>query len=101
MGLRQLEWHEHAGGWVARIAVTEENFAGRKVTQYRRYAHVNIFNWAVKRKGALVPVQFQFYKQGYDVTWHEDIDSAKLHVEAIFALDNDEIDNTDSLTHWR
>ena len=101
MGLNQLEWHEHAGGWVARITVTEEAASGRKVTQYRRYAHVNIFDWAVKRKGALVPVQFQFYKQGYDVTWHEDIDSAKLHVEAIFALDNDEIDNTDSLTHWR
>jgi hypothetical protein len=93
MGLRQLEWHEHAGGWVAR-AVSDTH-------KTRRYAHVNIFDWAVKRKGALVPVQFQFYKQGYDVTWHNDIDSAKLHVEAIFALDNDEIDNTDSLTHWR
>ena len=99
MGLRQLEWHEHAGGWVARIAIPFDTNTER--TKYRRYAHVNIFDWAVKRKGALVPVQFQFYKQGYDVTWHEDIDSAKLHVEAIFALDNDEIDNTDSLTHWR
>ena len=99
MGLRQLEWHEHAGGWVARVALNGDD--KRKSTVYRRYAHVNIFDWAVKRKGALVPVQFQFYKQGYDVTWHEDIDSAKLHVEAIFALDNDEIDNTDSLTHWR
>ena len=99
MGLKQLEWHEHAGGWVARIAIPFDTNAER--TKYRRYAHVNIFDWAVKRKGALVPVQFQFYKQGYDVTWHDDIDSAKLHVEAIFALDNDETDNTDSLTHWR
>jgi hypothetical protein len=96
MGFNHLEWHQHAGGWVARIALTEK--AEGKVTAYRRYAHVNIYDWAVKRKGALVPVQFQFYKQGYDVTWHNDIDSAKLHVEAIFALDNDE---TDSLIHWR
>ncbi len=101
MGLRQLEWHEHAGGWVARITVTEEAASGRKITQYLRYAHVNIFNWEVARKGQLVPVQFQYHLGVYDVTWHDDIDSAKLHVEAIFALDNDEIDNTDSLTHWR
>jgi len=90
MGLSQLEWHEHAGGWVARLV----NDKGSS----RRFAHVNIYDWAVKRKGALVPVQFQFYKQGYDVTWHDDIDSAKLHVEAIFALT---YDDTDSLIHWR
>lgn len=82
MGLKQLEWHEHnAGGWVARIKYSND--------KYRRYAHVNIFDWAVKHKGHMVPAQFQFYKQGYDVTWHDSIEAAKLYVEAIFALDND------------
>jgi hypothetical protein len=96
MGLNQLEWHKHAGGWVARIALNGD--ADSKSTAYRRYAHVNIYDWSMKRGRSQIPVQFQFYKQGYDVTWHDDIDSAKLHVEAIFALDDD---NTDSLTHWR
>ena len=84
MGLAILEWHEHnAGGWVARIKYSND--------KYRRYAHVNIYDWDVKcsRQTNAVPVQFQFYKQGYDVTWHDSVDSAKLHVEAIFALDND------------
>ena len=96
MGLSQLEWHEHAGGWVARV-VSDTH-------KTRRYAHVNIYDWAVKASWGLknkhnkIPVQFQFYKQGYDVTWHDDIDSAKLHVEAIFALT---YDDTDSLIHWR
>ena len=83
MGLKQLEWHEQKNnGWVARIDYGNNRFY--------RYAHVNIYDWDVKRNGrGVVPVQFQFHKQGYDVTWHDDIDSAKLHVEAIFALDND------------
>ena len=92
MGLRKLEWFaQNTDGWMARIEYTN----GR----YRRYAHVNIYDWAVKRRAdSKVPLQFQFYKQGYDVTWHEDIDSAKLHAEAIFALEDD---STDSLIHWR
>ena len=83
MGLKQLEWHEQKhNGWVARIDYGNKRFY--------RYAHVNIYDWDVKRNGrGVVPVQFQFHKQGYDVTWHDDIDSAKLYVEAIFALDND------------
>lgn len=99
MGLNYLEWHEQSdGGWVARMAIPFVTNPQR--TKYRRFAHVNMFDWAVKpRKGSRkIPVQFQFYKQGYDVTWHDDIDSAKLHVEAIFALTVDEID---SLDHWR
>lgn len=82
---------------MARIAFKQS--VDDKHTNYRRYAHVNIFDWAVSRRDpkGVVPVQFQFYKQGYDVTWHDDIDSAKLYVEAIFALSDD----TDSLTHWR
>ena len=92
MGLVNLEWIEQKdNGWMARI----EYANGR----YRRFAHVNIYDWAVKRRAdGMVPLQFQFYKQGYDVTWHEDIDSAKLHAEAIFALEDD---STDSLIHWR
>lgn len=83
MGLKQLEWHEQKhNGWVARIKYDND--------KYRRFAHVNMYDWYVKRNGrGVVPVQFQFHKQGYDVTWHDDIDSAKLYVEAIFALDND------------
>lgn len=101
MGLKRgtLEWHEQKnGGWMARIAIPFDTKDDR--VKYRRYAHVNIFDWAVRPKGRsnAVPVQFQFYKQGYDTTWHEDIDSAKLYVEAIFALSDDD---TDSLTHWR
>lgn len=92
MGLDKLEWHPHAGGWVARLVTAKGNT--------RRFAHVNIYDWSVTRhrpKGA-VPVQFQFYKSGYDISWHDSIEAAKLHVEAIFALD---YDTTDSLTHWR
>ena len=97
MGLRQLEWHEQKdGGWVARIAIPYDTNIER--FKYRRFAHVNIYDWAIKRNGHQVPAQFQFYKQGYDVTWHEDIDSAKLYVEAMFALSDDD---TDSLIHWR
>jgi hypothetical protein len=99
MGLKnaQLEWHEQSdNGWVARLAIPFDTNPDR--TKYRRFAHVNIFDWSVRRKrDKLVPVQFQFYKQGYDITWHEDIGSAKLHVEAIFAL----TDFDDSLIHWR
>jgi hypothetical protein len=101
MGLKKgtLEWHEQKdGGWMARIAVPFDTKDDR--IKYRRYAHVNIYDWAVKRRAnGMVPLQFQFYKQGYDVTWHEDIDSAKLYAEAIFALSDD--DYTDSLIHWR
>ena len=81
---------------MARIAIPFDTKNDR--VKYRRYAHVNIYDWPIKRKGSMVPLQFQFYKQGYDVTWHEDIDSAKLYAEAIFALSDDD---TDSLIHWR
>ena len=90
MGLKsQLEWHEHAGGWIARLI-------NDKYT--RRYAHINIYDWSMDRRksNGKFPVQFQFYKQGYDVTWHDSVEAAKLHVEAIFALEE-----TDSLNHWR
>ena len=92
MGLRQLEWFElRDDEWMARI-----KYANGKT---RRYAHVNIYDWSVKRKAnGMVPLQFQFYKQGHEVTWHEDIDTAILYAKAIFALEDD---NTDSLTHWR
>lgn len=92
MGLSKLEWFKQRNdGWVARV----QNTNGTT----RRYAHVNIYDWAVRRKAnGMVPLQFQFYKQGYDVTWHEDIDTAILHAEAIFALEDGD---TNSLTHWR
>ena len=88
----ELEWHKHGAGWVARL-VSHKQYT-------RRFAHVNIFDWAVCRHKpqGVIPVQFQFYKEGYDVTWHDSIEAAKLHVEAVFALTYEEID---SLIHWR
>lgn len=87
MGLPYLEWHKHGHGWVARMVIPFDTNPGRN--KFRRYAHVNLFSWDVKRRTGKVPVQFQFYKQGYDVSWHDTIEDAKLHVEAIFALDDD------------
>ena len=86
MGLKQLEWHEgNRGMWTARVAYGNQ--------KYRRFADVNSFEWVgyatrQKQKGK-VPVMFTPVKYGQDVIWHDSIEAAKLHVEAIFALDND------------
>jgi hypothetical protein len=91
MGLRQLEWHEgKRGAWVARIAIPYDTNAER--TKYRRYADVNSYDWVGyvtrnKQKGK-VPVVFSPAHYGVEPTWHDSIEAAKLHVEAIFALDN-------------
>jgi len=86
MGLSKLEWFEQKNdGWVARV-----EYDGKT----RRYAHVNIYDWSVRRSSnGMIPLQFQFYKQGYDVTWHEDIDTAILYAEAIFALEDGDINS--------
>ena len=86
MGLKQLEWHEgNRGMWTARVAYGNQ--------KYRRFADVNSFAWigytAINKHKGKVPVVFSPVQYGVDPTWHDSIEAAKLHVEAIFALDND------------
>ena len=52
-----------------------------------RYAHVNIYPWPIKRIKDKVFVDMQ--RGAPNHSWHDSIEAAKLHVEAIFALDND------------
>ena len=90
MGLRQLEWYEGKNGaWVARAAVTIDN-TGR--FKYRRYADVNAYDWvgyrAIKEHKGKIPVILAPAAYGAEPTWHDSIEAAKLHVEAIFALDD-------------
>jgi hypothetical protein len=80
MGLRQLEWHENrAAQWVARIKHSND--------KYRRFAHVNIVPLGIKVRGKVF-VELLGYEHNYEQSWHDSIEAAKLHVEAIFALDN-------------
>jgi hypothetical protein len=97
MGLKTLEWHQqqcrHTGrmGWVVRVAIPYNTEPGKSDgrVKYRRFAHVDILpDWAQRVKGK-VPVQFQPPMRGNELTWHDSIEAAKLHVEAVFALDND------------
>ena len=90
MGLRQLEWHEGKhGAWTARVHITTDANGSYK---YRRYADVNVRAWIglntqIKHRNK-IPVQFMPDNIGNEVTWHDSIEAAKLHVEAIFALDD-------------
>lgn len=89
MGLRQLEWYaQHESGWVARTVVTTDAYGSPK---YRRYAHVDIYPWALQgakqRVDGKILVHMQYGPT--DLSWHDSIEDAKLYVEAIFALDND------------
>lgn len=92
MGLKQLEWHEGKNGaWVARVAIAFDTNPAR--TKYRRFADVNCFDWVGylprrQHKGK-VPVLFTPAHYGPETHWFDSIEAAKLHVEAIFALDND------------
>jgi hypothetical protein len=86
MGLKQLEWIAHGHNrWVARTFQTPFDGAGRPFT--RRYAHVNIVPLGVKSIKGKVFVEFQSYDNN-EQSWHDSIEAGKLHVEAIFALDN-------------
>jgi hypothetical protein len=85
MGLRQLEWHEGKNGaWVARAVFNNK--------KYRRVADVNSFDWvgyrAIKEHKGKIPVILAPAAYGAEPTWHDSIEAAKLHVEAIFALDD-------------
>jgi hypothetical protein len=85
MGLRQLEWHEGKhGSWVARVVLNNG--------KYRRYADVNSYDWIgyiqQYRFRNKVPVVISPAAYGVEPTWHDSIEAAKLHVEAIFALDD-------------
>jgi hypothetical protein len=51
-----------------------------------RFAHINLYEGHHRRIAGKHFVEFQFYKQNYDKSYHDSIDAAKLHVEAIFAL---------------
>ena len=84
MGLRRLEWHEHNSGWVARAAEYKSDTDQHPA--YHRFAHVNIYPFHIRRRYDQVFVEFQFYKQNYEQSWHDSIEAAKLHVEAVFAL---------------
>jgi hypothetical protein len=87
MGLRQLEWHEQKNnGWVARTMGSYFEGKGRPLTT--RYAHVNIVPLGIKPVQGKVFVEFISYFNNYEQSWHDSIEAAKLHVEAIFALDN-------------
>ena len=80
MGLKQLEWHENrAAQWIARIRHSND--------KYRRFAHVNIEPYYVNHVPNKVLVHMMDGPTDY--SWHDSIEAAKLHVEAIFALDND------------
>ena len=86
MGLTgyQLAWYQHGEGWIARAELRDPN----DVTKMRmyRYAHVNIHPWHIKRINGKVFVDMQ--RGAPDHSWHDSIEAAKLHVEAIFALDS-------------
>lgn len=92
MGLKQLEWHEGKdGAWVARVAIAFDTNPAR--TKYRRFADVNVLDWVGyiernKHKGE-IPVKLMPFQYGDETLWFGSIEAAKLHVEAIFALDND------------
>jgi hypothetical protein len=89
MGLRQLEWHEQKhDGWVARVV--ETYFDGRSKPLTRRYAHVDIYPWALQGAKQRVEGKILVHMQygPTDLSWHDSIEAAKLYVEAIFALDN-------------
>lgn len=90
MGLGTLEWHPHKDGWVARVAIPYDT--NPEKFKYRRYAHVNIFDWigeiTRRQHKDKVPVEFQTYTQRTDRTWHDSVEAAKLYVEAIFALED-------------
>lgn len=86
MGLRQLEWHAHGkDGWLARTV--QSYFDGKSKPMTLRYAHVNIYSFSIPRRKGKVLVEFQTYNN-QDKSWHDSIEAAKLHVEAIFALED-------------
>lgn len=93
MGLEHgvLEWHPHKDGWVARVVIPYATNPSK--FKYRRYAHVNIFDWIgeIKRRQYKnkVPVEFQNNLYDAELSWHDSIEAAKLHVEAMFALTDD------------
>ena len=91
MGLRRLEWHEGKNGaWVARIAIPYDT--NPEKLKYQRFADVNIFDWIGyiprKQHKGKVPVLFTPVHYGAETQWYDSIEAAKLHVEAVFALDN-------------
>jgi hypothetical protein len=84
MGLERyhLVWHQHGEGWIARAESGEKRNGSPRTTI--RYAHVDIYPWHIKRIKTKVFVDMQ---RGHpDHSWHDSIEAAKLHVEAIFAL---------------
>lgn len=93
MGLDRgvLEWHEGKDGmWVARIAIPFTTNPER--IKYRRFADVNVFDWIgylpQKLHKGKVPVLFTPVHYGAETLWFDSIEAAKLHVEAMFALED-------------
>jgi len=85
MGLADynLVWHQSGGGWIAR-AELRDGAESTNMSTYR-FAHVDIHPWHIKRIEGKVFVEMQ--RSFPDQSWHDSIDAAKLHVEAIFALE--------------
>ena len=86
MGLEKLHlvWHAHGEGWIARLESGEKRDGVPRTTM--RFAHVNVYPWHVKRIKTKVLADMQ--NGAPDYTWHDSIEAAKLHVEALFALED-------------
>ena len=74
----------HNDGWLARLESHERRNDAPRTTY--RYAHVNIYPWSMRRIKGKVLVDMQ--RGDPDITWHDSIEDAKLHVEALFALED-------------
>ena len=81
-----VEWVPHGNkgdAFIGRIVMPYSD--GSRVSKTRRFAHINIFPWNVKKRGNVF-LHYQDYKQNHDELWFDTIDEAKLHAEAVFAL---------------
>lgn len=91
MGLAKLEWHKQsAGGWVVRVAIPFDTAPGRDEgrVRYRRFAHVGILpTWMKSIKGKCYVEMFNVSHHVTEGHWHNSIEDARLHVEALFALE--------------
>lgn len=85
MGLARLEWHTlKDDGLLARVAMPYDTNPDK--TKYHRFAHVNVYDELSRRKGKVL-VHFRPYQVGREIIWFNSLEAAKLHVEALFALE--------------
>ena len=85
----ELEWRQQSEqrpgypSWVARVAKPFDTNPAR--TKYLRYAQINMLPWHAPHKKGKHVVELL----DTEILWFDSIEAAKLHVEAVFALDND------------